>query len=604
MADKFQLKAIITGVDKLSPTLQGIRKSVSGFRKQMERSGLGNIGFADIAQGGAFAAPFVAGARAAIEFESAMADVRKVIDFDTPEQFKQMGDDITKMSTRLPMAAKDIAAIVAAGGQAGVERGELAKFAEDAVKMGIAFDQTAEQSGEMMAKWRTAFRLSQDEVVALADQVNYLSNNGPANAQQISTIVTAIGPLGEVAGLASDEIAAMGATLAGVGVKEEVAATGMKNFVLALTAGSSATKQQQAMFAALRMDSAEVAKGMQKDAQGTLVRVLTAVSKVDKAKQAAVLSTLFGRESIGAIAPMLTNLDLLKKNFGLVADSTQYAGSMEKEYASRAATTANMIQLTQNRVMALGKAIGNILLPTINRAGEGFGPIVEGATAFIRANPWVIKGVIGAAAAFTALRLAVMVSTVAMRVFGAVTAMSPIGLVVRGIALAAGFLIANWSTVGPWFSDMLGKLKAFAQKALDVFKAFAGFTPLGMVIQNWEPVVAWFKGMWERVKPYIEPVLNAGSWIGDNVSRPIMNAGSWIGDKVGGVFGRKESAPAVGSIVQQAAAANRTNLEGAMVVRFENAPPGLRAEPAKTNQPGLSVTPQVGYRSLAMGGAR
>lgn len=94
MADKFQLKALITGVDKLSPTLTGIRKNVAGFRKQMESSGLGKIGFRDLLQGGAFAAPFVAGAKAAIDFESSMADVRKVVDFDTPEQFKQMGQDV------------------------------------------------------------------------------------------------------------------------------------------------------------------------------------------------------------------------------------------------------------------------------------------------------------------------------------------------------------------------------------------------------------------------------------------------------------------------------------------------------------------------------
>lgn len=88
MADKFQLKAIITGVDKLSPTLKGISAKVAGWRKQMERSGLGQIGFADLAQGGAFAAPFVAGVKAAMEFESAMASVRKVVSFDTPQQFK------------------------------------------------------------------------------------------------------------------------------------------------------------------------------------------------------------------------------------------------------------------------------------------------------------------------------------------------------------------------------------------------------------------------------------------------------------------------------------------------------------------------------------
>ena len=37
--------------------------------------------------------------------------------------------------------------------------------------MGIAFDITADQAGDMMSKWRTAFGMGQKEVVALADQV-------------------------------------------------------------------------------------------------------------------------------------------------------------------------------------------------------------------------------------------------------------------------------------------------------------------------------------------------------------------------------------------------------------------------------------------------
>ncbi len=279
---EFQLKALIMGVDRLSPALKKARANAMDFRRGLLNSGLGKpISIMDVVQGGVFAAPFIAGAKAAIELESSMADVRKVVDFDTPEQFAQMGKDIVAMSTVLPMAAKDIAAIVAAGGQSGIAREELKAFAEDAVKMGIAFDQTAEQSGDMMAKWRTSFRMGQAEVVALSDKINHLSNNGAATAQQISSIVTRIGPLGEVAGLAAGEIAAMGSTLAGIGVSEEQAATGLKNFMLAMTSGKAATKTQQQVFKALRLDAQQVADGMQKDAKGTMLKVLAAIGQVD-----------------------------------------------------------------------------------------------------------------------------------------------------------------------------------------------------------------------------------------------------------------------------------------------------------------------------------
>ncbi|MNU43029.1 Phage-related minor tail protein [compost metagenome] len=631
--EKFQLKALITGVDKLSPTLAGARKSVAGFRKTLESSSLAKgFSLGDIVQGGAFAAPFIAGAKAAIEFESAMADVRKVVDFDTPDQFKAMGQDVINMSTHLPMAANGIAAIVAAGGQAGLARGELTRFAEDAVKMGVAFDSTAEESGDMMAKWRTSFRMTQDEVVALADKINYLSNNGPASAKQISSIVTRIGPLGEVAGLASGQIAAMGATLAGMGVQEEVAATGMKNFMLTLTAGASATKQQQQIFKALRMDAKKVAVDMQNDAQGTIVRILSAISQVDKTKQASVLQTLFGRESIGAIAPMLNNLDLLKKNLANVGAETEYAGSMNKEYEARAATTGNNVQLLQNRAVALGNAIGSVLLPPINGFIGASGPMIDQVTSLIQANPWLVKGVLGAALAFGVVRVAMVGAAFAMKMLNAVTAMSPLGLVVRGMALAAGFLLANWATVGPWFSALWTSIKGWGDAAWQGIKSgwseFTGFfdgiwtavvagasvaweglkgaflnaTPLGLVMKNWEPLVDWFKNLWERVKGYIEP---------------ITGGLQWLKGKVGGLFGggdEKPAGPSGGSVAAYqaardgnggaglAAAAGATppaKLEGDMRIRFEGAPQGMRVESANTNQSGLSVTPSVGYRTLA-----
>lgn len=588
MADKFQLKALITGVDKLSPMLSGVRKNALQLRKQLKNSELGNIGFNDLLAGGALAAPFVMGAQAAMKFETAMADVRKVVDFESPAQFAAMSDDVLDLSERLPMAADGIAQIVAAGGQSGIAREELAAFAEDAVKMGVAFDQTADQAGGMMAKWRTAFKLSQGEVVALADQINYLGNTGPANAQQISKIVTSIGPLGEIAGLASGQIAAMGATLAGVGIAEDVAATGMKNFMLTLTAGSSATKAQQQAFKALRLDSAEMAKGMQEDAQGTIKRVLLAVSKVSSDKQAAVLTQLFGKESVGAIAPLLTNIDLLSSNFDKVADSTQYAGSMQAEYAARAATTQNNLQLLQNRVVRLGISVGSALLPPFNDFMDTIGPVISGVAELAAANPWLVKGILGAAVGFGVLRVAVMASTMALTLMNAVATMSPIGLLVRAIALAAGFLIANWDTVGPWFAELWEGIKGVAMAGWELFKQVAGFTPLGMIIKNWEPIVAWMKGLWERVKPYVQPIMDAAAWVmGDDGKAASASSPA--------------SGPGTTSLAAQAAAANGANLQGQMVVRFEGAPPGMRVDPAQTNQTGLSVTPQVGYRSLSGG---
>ncbi len=128
------------------------------YEKMQERMGKANeMAKKGLMIAGAGAAALAVPVKLSIDFESAMADVKKVVDFDTPQQFKQMENDIISMSTRLPMAAKDIAAIYAAGGQSGIAKNELSQFAESAIKMGVAFDISAEEAGASMAEMRSSF---------------------------------------------------------------------------------------------------------------------------------------------------------------------------------------------------------------------------------------------------------------------------------------------------------------------------------------------------------------------------------------------------------------------------------------------------------------
>lgn len=356
----------------------------------------------------AMAAPLGLAVNEAIKFEASMADVRKTVDFDTPQQFKEMGDDILRMSQEMPMSAEGIAKIVAAGGQAGIARDDLKQFATDAIKMGVAFDISAEQAGDMMAKWRTAFGMDQGQVVQLADQVNYLSNTTAASSDSISDIVTRVGPLGQVAGISASQIAAIGASMASVGVESDVAATGIKNMALGLVAGAGATKSQQEAFAQLGLSAEDVAKRMQTDAQGTIIDVLSRIKELPKEMQASVLSDLFGKESINAIAPLLTQLDNLKDNFNKVGDASQYAGSMDAEYQARVGTTANQLQLVKNNLAALAINIGSLLLPAVSAVAGGLAKAMGAVASFISEHQTLAAVIMGTVSAILALTLAAL----------------------------------------------------------------------------------------------------------------------------------------------------------------------------------------------------
>ncbi len=458
MADSFQLKAIITAVDQLSGPLKGMSKNLKGFQKDAK-----NIMVNAAAMGTAIVSAFAVPISQAMQFESTMADVRKVVNFDTPAQFKEMGEDILRLSTQLPMTADGIGQIVAAGGQAGIARNELKQFASDAVKMGIAFDQTAEESGQMMAQWRTAFKMTQADVVGLADKINFLGNTGPANAGKISEIVTRIGPLGSVAGVASGEIAAMGATIAGMGVESEIAATGIKNFMLSLTSGKSATASQKKALRLIRIDPAQLAADMQKDSKKAILRVLDSLAKVPKAKQAAVMNALFGKESLAAIAPLLTNLDLLRKNFVKVTDAQQFSGSMQKEYESRAATTANAVLELKNQFTAASITIGDMFLPSIVKLTEKAQPLIEQFRQFVKANPDAVKGAFKFGVTLLGTASVFGVATKAFKTFDSVMKMTTMGKLLALVVLAGSLIVSNWETAGPVVKRVWADIDGVAQ---------------------------------------------------------------------------------------------------------------------------------------------
>jgi len=381
--------------------------AIDADKQAMQRRGqqLKDSGRDSIVGAAVNAIPLIAAAKQAMTFEAAMADVRKVVDFPTPKAYAQMGSDILTLSTRIPMAAEGIAAIVAAAGRANIPRKELLRFAEDAAKMGVAFDMTGDEAGGMMAKWRTAFSLGQTDVVRLSDQVNALTNTYGGNATAVAGVITRIGALGGVAGVSASQVGAMAQLLNSVGVEEEVAATGIKNMMLALTKGTSATKSQEAVLKTLGLTTTDLAGRMQKDAGGAITDVLQRLSKVPKAAQAGMLTDLFGSESVGAISPMLVNLDKLQANFALVGNKAAYAGSMNKEYLAAVATTEGATGLAMNSLKALNIEVGTTMLPTITSAAQSVRGVVLSMRDWAQANPQLASTIVTTLSALIGLRM-------------------------------------------------------------------------------------------------------------------------------------------------------------------------------------------------------
>lgn len=460
----------------------------------------------------AFAGAIGLSVRAAMEFDKAMADVRKAIDFKEGEKgLKQFSNELIRLSGELPYTAAQLSQIAASAGFAGYAEDEIIPFTRAAARMGIAFQMTAEQAGDAMVALRASMGLTQPQVEKLGDAINYLSDRfqGTVNAADLTEVTRRIGAIGKAAGLTAEQVAGLGAAFLASGTPTEVAATGLKNFLNALTKGQQATANQQFALATLFRGediaaqiktgkgaakkaakgmaadiSEELAKGMQIDPEETIKSVLEKMAKLPKEQQVSIAGALFGEESKAAIMPLLTNTKLIGQAFDLIRQESAFAGSMQKEFQNQMATSGAQTKIFQNGINALGISIGSALLPSLNGILKVLTPLLVRFAEFAQNNQGLVTGIVLIGGALAGLIIVLPI------IAGVISAIGTIGTALASVSLGA--TIAGWlGIVGPAMAAIGAAFTGFASTAVAGLGAVgaAGFTAM-LPLLPWIALIA------------------------------------------------------------------------------------------------------------------
>ena len=521
MSNKLAIGLVITaGVSGAIKGIQGVCSSFKILRDEslkttqkmgaLAKTGMASLG--TLASSATAVAGTIRGlADPAIKFESAMADVKKVVNFDTPEQFKEMGNDILKLTRTIPMAGEEIAAIVAAGGQSGVARENLLGYAKDAATMGVAFDMAAGDAGEAMATMANVLGKPITEMAQFGDVINHLSDNANSKAKDIVNVITRVGSDTRMLGLSENQAAALGSTFLSMGKAPELAAQavkGMSSAFLQLKAGDHAKELKQ-----LGFTTKGFAAAMNKDAQGAISTFIERVKKLPKDKQYPLLAKVFGKQYADDVLLLAQNTGEYNRQLGLLQETDangnlKYIGSMQREFENRSNTTENKLTKLKSSLTEIATKIGNAFLPVITSFVENITPVIYSITEWVDTNPqlmeWVltIGGGIGAvvgglltlhstfsfvtAGLLPFLKLGKFLgSFLGNFLFSAISKLSlgfgyligyiakgammfgkaifmmsralltnPIGLLIAGIAVAAYLIYDNWGKIGPWFAEL------------------------------------------------------------------------------------------------------------------------------------------------------
>lgn len=440
------------------------------FHKAMERATYLRVaadGAARVGQGFTDALRKPVGA--AVEFESAMADVRKVVNFQAPDGLEKLGDELRNLSRTIPVSAQGLAEIAAAGGRFGLPADQIAAFTAETAKVATAWEVMPEEAGESIARLSNVFQIPIQSIGRFADAINYLADGAATNAPAVTNALLRMGGVTRMFGLAETTAAALATAMLDLGRPPEIAARAINTMLQKLQTADTQGKKFQAVLRHIGFSATELKQAISQDADGALLDLLSRLEQLDDATRVKALTFMFGEGFSDDIGILVGSLETYRSQLARVADEQNYLGKVQDEFAIRSQTTANGFVLLNNRMDAWRAKMGEALLPQINQLTDAIGRVVDKMTTWVAEYP--------------ALTKALLIFTGVVGI--ALTAISKLLLLLAAIVIINGGLPKSILKVGGVFKKMGagiskagGALKKVGGLARGLLKPFGLLKPL------------------------------------------------------------------------------------------------------------------------------
>ncbi len=151
-------------------------------------------------------AAFYAGAiKPAIEFESAMAGVKKTIN-GTPQQLLSIQNGIRKMATEIPLGTTEIAAIAESAGQLGIKTDSILGFTRVMADLGVTTNLAGTEAASTLAKFANITGMSQKDFDRLGSTIVELGNHLATTEADIAAMSLRLAGAGSQVGLSEAQI--------------------------------------------------------------------------------------------------------------------------------------------------------------------------------------------------------------------------------------------------------------------------------------------------------------------------------------------------------------------------------------------------------------
>ncbi|WP_353288927.1 phage tail tape measure protein [Wolbachia endosymbiont (group A) of Pogonocherus hispidulus] len=450
--------------------------------------------------------------KVAIDFESAMADVKKVVKFDNKkDEVTKFAEGLKEMSRTIPLSAAELAQIAASGGQLGIKKEDLFKFTETVAKMSTAFDMSAEQAGDSIAKLSNVYGIDVSEMEHVGNVINHLSDNTAAKAKDMVEALAIVGGTAKQFGLKFEQTSSLVNAFISLGKQPAKAATAINALLSKLQTAEGQGKEFKAALEEMGITAEEMVQRISESGEEALLHFFQTLKKMDNQERSTILMKLFGQEYQDDIALLAGSFNKYEDAIKLLANTEKYGSSLQEEFKNRADTTANKLQLLKNAIVEAGMNLGSVMLPTLNYVAGSLKTITEHIASFAEKYPTLTTTIMGTVAALISLKIAAV---------GLGYGFTLLGSTIFGLkANLLGVFSFLSATV---FPAVVTGLRAITLAVMSnpIGLLIAGLvTGAALVITNWQKVKDFFSSFWKSI---IKPIEEAFSWIGESVFGKVL----------------------------------------------------------------------------------
>jgi TP901 family phage tail tape measure protein len=459
--------------------------------------------------------------KAAVDFESAFAGVRKTVDA-TEEQFAQLEQGIRDMSKRMPASATDIAAVAEAAGQLGIETDNILKFTETMIGLGEATNLTAEEGATQFARFANIVGMSQGDFDRLGSTVVALGNNFATTEAEIVEMGMRLAGQGAQIGMTEAQIMALAAAMSSVGIEAEAGGTAMSTTLKKMQTAVSLAGEDLDKFAAVaRMSAEDFAAAFSADPAAALQAFIDGLAASSAAGEnlTVILSDLgiTGIRESDTLLRLAGANDTLRDALSTATGAWEENIALQKEVEQRYDTTESQLSMFKNQLQDAAITLGQALIPALMDMLDALQPVIDmladGARWFANLDEGTQKVIVGIAAFVAAVGPLLMV-------LGPIV--SGIGSLVSGIGALIP-VVTGATAAGGGFAAVMTAITGPVGIAIAAIAGLAAAAYL--IIKNWEPIKGFFTKLWDDISSYLSQVWR-------NISDAMTKAWNALMDKI------------------------------------------------------------------------